>query len=86
MKALALALLKGYRYGISPILRACLGSGCGCRHEPSCSIYAQQAIERFGFWRGAYLAAGRLFRCHPWGTTGYDPVPETFLTGSKHHG
>jgi putative membrane protein insertion efficiency factor len=47
-----------------------------CRYEPSCSVYAQEAIERYGFWVGGKLAIGRLLRCRPGSTCGYDPVPD----------
>jgi putative membrane protein insertion efficiency factor len=46
-----------------------------CRYHPSCSHYAAEAVERHGPWRGLLLAARRLLRCHPWGGSGYDPVP-----------
>lgn len=63
-------LVRGYQWAVSPWL------GPRCRFEPSCSEYAIRALERFGPWRGSYLAMRRILRCHPWGGTGYDPVPE----------
>lgn len=62
-------LLLVYKYAISPLL------GPRCRHAPSCSDYADEAIRRFGPLRGGWLAVKRIARCHPWGTSGYDPVP-----------
>ena len=64
------ALVRAYQWGLSPFL------GANCRFEPSCSAYAVDAIERFGPLRGTGLAVRRLLRCHPWGASGYDPVPE----------
>lgn len=69
MKALLLLLLRGYRYAIRPLL------GANCRFYPSCSEYAQEAIERHGSARGSWLTARRLVRCHPYHPGGYDPVP-----------
>ncbi len=52
------------------------GRASPCRYWPTCSCYAQEAIERHGAWRGTRLACRRLARCHPWGGSGVDPVPE----------
>jgi hypothetical protein len=65
------ALVALYRYTLSPI------NGPRCRHLPTCSDYADQAIARFGLWAGAWMAFARFLRCHPWGTDGLDFVPET---------
>ena len=46
-----------------------------CRYAPSCSEYAIQAIRKYGAVKGSWLASKRLMRCHPWGGSGYDPVP-----------
>jgi uncharacterized protein len=62
-------LIRGYQLLISPIIPG------SCRYEPSCSQYASEAIGRFGALSGGFMALRRLFRCHPWGRSGYDPVP-----------
>ena len=59
-----------YRYTISPLL------GVNCRHIPSCSQYAAEAIDLNGPWKGAWQTLARLMRCHPWGSSGYDPAPD----------
>ena len=64
------ALIIAYRGLLSPILPGT------CRFQPTCSVYALDAIRRFGALRGGLLAARRLGRCHPWGGFGYDPVPD----------
>lgn len=66
---LVLILIRGYRTLISPLLRP------ACRYTPTCSAYAEEAVTRYGAAKGSWLAARRLLRCHPWGGTGYDPVP-----------
>jgi len=62
-------LVKFYRFAISPWL------GGNCRYQPTCSNYAIEALETHGVLRGSWLAARRMSRCHPWGGSGYDPVP-----------
>ncbi|MBH98658.1 MAG: membrane protein insertion efficiency factor YidD [Rhodospirillaceae bacterium] len=64
-------LVRSYQVLLSPIL------GRRCLHTPTCSAYAIEAIERFGLLKGGLLTAKRILKCHPWGTYGYDPVPET---------
>jgi putative membrane protein insertion efficiency factor len=62
-------LFRAYRVAISPAI------GNVCRFEPSCSHYAEEAIERFGLRRGMLLALWRILRCHPFAHAGLDPVP-----------
>ncbi|MDM8548066.1 membrane protein insertion efficiency factor YidD [Candidatus Venteria ishoeyi] len=70
MKKLFILLIKFYSYIISPFL------GNNCRYHPSCSSYMQEAIEKYGIWKGLGMGLKRLGRCHPWHEGGYDPVPE----------
>lgn len=62
-------LVMVYRYTLAPLI------GPRCRHLPSCSEYADEAIARFGLWAGGWIALARILRCHPWGTHGLDFVP-----------
>jgi putative membrane protein insertion efficiency factor len=64
-----LGLVWLYRHTLSPLL------GINCRFQPTCSEYATEALRRYGGIRGGYLAMKRVGRCHPWGGSGYDPVP-----------
>lgn len=65
----ALGLIHFYRKGISPLLPP------ACRYTPTCSQYAEEAVRRYGFRRGGWLALKRLARCQPFGGHGHDPVP-----------
>ncbi|HUJ98948.1 MAG TPA: membrane protein insertion efficiency factor YidD [Stellaceae bacterium] len=69
LNALLRGLIRAYQLVLSPLLLP------SCRYLPSCSDYAAEAIARHGAARGCGLALGRLLRCHPWGGSGYDPVP-----------
>jgi len=69
MKKLSLLLIDAYRLILSPIF------GGQCRYTPSCSVYARQAIEKYGSLKGVYLGMRRLLRCHPLHRGGYDPIP-----------
>ena len=62
-------LIKAYRYTFSPLV------GFDCRHLPTCSEYADQAVERYGLWGGSWMTLARLLRCQPFGTAGLDFVP-----------
>jgi putative membrane protein insertion efficiency factor len=69
-KDMLAALVRGYRYFIGPLLPP------ACRFYPSCSAYAEQALQQHGALSGGWLAARRVCRCGPWCAGGFDPVPE----------
>ena len=71
MRRLALLLIRTYQWLLSPLL------GSNCRFHPTCSAYAAEAISEHGTVRGTWLALRRIGRCHPWGGSGFDPVPPT---------
>ena len=66
---IAIIPIKFYQLAISPLFPP------SCRHVPTCSEYAIQALKIHGLFYGSWLAVKRILRCHPWGTQGYDPVP-----------
>ena len=69
-RSLAKAPVHIYRWTLKPLI------GWECRHLPTCSEYALDAIEINGAWRGWWLAVSRISRCQPWGTSGFDPAPD----------
>lgn len=70
-------VVKLYRYTLSGFV------GYECRHLPTCSAYAEEAIAGFGLWAGGWMALARLLRCHPFGTSGLDFVPQTPPAGAR---
>ncbi|MBK0416129.1 membrane protein insertion efficiency factor YidD [Chromobacterium haemolyticum] len=69
MSRLFILLIRFYQLAISPWLAP------RCRFQPTCSSYAIEAVKKHGAFKGGWLAARRIGRCHPWGGSGYDPVP-----------
>jgi len=81
-KALAwplIQIVRLYRLAISPWL------GANCRFDPTCSSYTIEALQTHGLFKGAWLAAKRIGRCHPWGGSGYDPVPKNNRDDDESH-
>ena len=69
MRAAMIAVLRGYKLFLSPLLPPM------CRFEPTCSVYTMQAVEKYGVVRGTWLGVRRLSRCHVFNPGGWDPVP-----------
>ncbi len=69
MRSILILLVKFYQGAISPLFPSC------CRFTPTCSQYAVEALKKYGAIKGSWLAMKRICRCHPWGGSGYDPVP-----------
>jgi putative membrane protein insertion efficiency factor len=81
---MVLAAVRGYRRFVSPLIPP------SCIYTPTCSRYAEIAVERFGVLKGSWLAFRRIIRCHPFRKGGYDPVPDTWedrqgVSGQAHH-
>jgi putative membrane protein insertion efficiency factor len=76
-RTVARGLIQGYRYTLSAL------AGAHCRHLPTCSAYADEAIGRFGLWAGGWMALARLSRCHPYGTAGLDFVPASLPVAAR---
>ena len=76
-RSMAQALITAYRLTLSPLV------GWECRHLPTCSVYAAEAIGRFGVWAGCWMTLARLCRCHPLGTSGLDFVPRALPPRSR---
>ena len=69
LSAVLIVFVRGYQVLISPWL------GSNCRHQPTCSAYMIEALREWGPVRGAWMGVKRMAKCHPWGTSGHDPVP-----------
>ena len=72
ISCIAVYIIEFYKFFISPVLPS------ACRYYPTCSVYAIQAIKRFGLIRGGFLSFKRIISCNPYGKGGFDPVPEVF--------
>lgn len=69
MRTILLSLIRFYQHHISPLTPP------ACRFTPTCSQYTYEAIQKYGAIKGCWLGLKRICRCHPWGGSGYDPVP-----------
>ena len=76
-RLLGRGLVQVYRHTLSPLI------GFNCRHLPTCSDYADQAIARYGLWAGGWMTLARLLRCQPWGTSGLDFVCDTLPDSAR---
>lgn len=80
MRRAILGFIRIYQIALAPLIGPC------CRYQPGCSRYMAEAVQRHGVWRGLGLGIRRVARCHPWGGSGYDPVPpaETEICSANH--
>ena len=68
MKQIVIFVVRAYRLLLSPYLPP------SCRYQPTCSQYAEEALDKYGALKGGMIALKRISRCHPWGGSGYDPL------------
>lgn len=68
MKQIVIFIVRAYRLILSPYLPP------SCRYRPTCSQYAEEALSKYGLFKGGVLALKRISQCHPWGGHGYDPL------------
>lgn len=68
MKQIVIFIVRAYRLILSPYLPS------SCRYRPTCSQYAEEALNKYGLFKGGMLALKRISQCHPWGGHGYDPL------------
>lgn len=78
MKYLLMGIIKFYKKIISPLFPPC------CKYYPTCSSYALEAVKKYGFFRGGWLAVWRILRCNPWSMGGVDYVPDKFDILGRH--
>ena len=75
LSLLIFLVIRFYQRILNPMLKVISGPGMGCRYEPTCSNYFLQSVQIHGPLLGSWFGISRIFRCHPWGGCGYDPVP-----------
>jgi putative membrane protein insertion efficiency factor len=73
MKRFLIFIVRLYKKFVSPVLETLFGKAC--RFTPSCSQYTIESLEKYGASRGLTLGLKRFLKCHPWGGSGYDPIP-----------
>ena len=78
-------LIRFYQRILNPMLKVISGPAMGCRYEPSCSNFFLRAVEVHGPFLGSRHGICRIFRCHPWGGCGYDPVPSPGAAETANH-
>ena len=83
-RQIAIALVRAYQIVLSPLKGFLFGSASCFRYLPTCSCYAIESFRAHGLFRGAILTVHRLLRCHPWGGSGFDPVPTPALKPHPH--